>query len=64
MHPLAHRNPVPIRFVTGVYEDMQLGIEEGAAFDAGEMATFAAIPQGAGDPHHRRQTSAAGSAAY
>jgi hypothetical protein len=37
-------NPVPIRCVTGVYEDMQLGIEDGAVFNAGQMATFAAIP--------------------
>ena len=36
--------PVPIRCVTDVYEDMQLGIEGGAVFDAGQMATFAAIP--------------------
>ena len=37
-------NPIPIRCVTGVHEDMQLGIEDGAVFDAGQMATFAAIP--------------------
>jgi hypothetical protein len=37
-------NPLPIRCVTGVYEDMQLGIEDGAVFDAGALATFRAIP--------------------
>jgi hypothetical protein len=37
-------NPIPIRCVTGVAEDMQFGIEDGAVFNAGEMATFTAIP--------------------
>ena len=37
-------NSIPIRCVTGVYEDMQLGIEDGALFNAGQLATFAAIP--------------------
>jgi hypothetical protein len=36
-------NPFPIRCLTGVYEDMQLGIEDGALFNGGQMATFAAI---------------------
>jgi hypothetical protein len=37
-------SPIPIRCVTGMFEDMQFGIEEGAVFNAGEMATFTAIP--------------------
>jgi hypothetical protein len=37
-------NPIPIRVVTGVAEDMQFGIEDGAVFNPGEMATFTAIP--------------------
>jgi hypothetical protein len=37
-------NAIPIRCVTGVFEDVQLGIEEGARFDAGELATFTALP--------------------
>jgi hypothetical protein len=37
-------NQIPIRLVTGAREAMQLGIEDGAAFNGGEMATFAAIP--------------------
>lgn len=35
---------VPIRCVTGIDEDVSFGIEEGAAFDAGQMAAFKAIP--------------------
>jgi hypothetical protein len=37
-------NPIPIRCVTGVFEDMQFGIEDGATFNSGEVATFTAIP--------------------
>jgi hypothetical protein len=36
--------PIPIRCVAGVAEDIQFGIEEGATFNGGEMATFTAIP--------------------
>jgi hypothetical protein len=35
---------VPVRCVSGVADDMEFGIEEGALFNAGEMATFQAIP--------------------
>jgi hypothetical protein len=35
---------IPIRCVTGVADDMSFGIELGAVFDAGAMATFTAIP--------------------
>jgi hypothetical protein len=35
---------IPIRCVTGVADDMQFGIEAGATFNAGQMATFIAIP--------------------
>jgi hypothetical protein len=37
-------SPIPIRCVTGVFEDMQFGIEDGAMFNGGEMAPFTAIP--------------------
>jgi hypothetical protein len=37
-------NPIPIRCVTDVYEDMAFGIEDGAVFNGGEMALFRAIP--------------------
>jgi hypothetical protein len=43
-------NPIPIRAVTGVRADMDFGIEDGAVFDAGTMATFKAIPFGAEYP--------------
>lgn len=37
-------DPVPVRCVTDVHEDMAFGIEDGAEFNAGEMATFQAVP--------------------
>lgn len=37
-------NPIPVRCVTDVADDMEFGIEDGAEFDAGEMATFQAVP--------------------
>lgn len=41
---------VPIRCVTAVADDMMFGIEAGATFNAGEMATFQAIPFSAERP--------------
>jgi hypothetical protein len=45
-HPAFLQNgvQVPIRCVSGPSEDQQFGIEAGATFNAGAMATFQAIP--------------------
>jgi hypothetical protein len=41
---------VPIRCVTGVADAMEFGIEAGAAFNEGEMASFQAMPFSADRP--------------
>ena len=43
----------PARVVTGVGDDMQFGIEAGAARNAGEMVTFLACPFRADPPEQR-----------
>lgn len=45
-HPafLEAGDPVPIRIVAEVPDDMEFGIELGATFNAGETATFKAVP--------------------
>lgn len=44
---------VPARIIANVGDDMDLGIEAGATFNAGEMATFIACPFQADPPEQR-----------
>lgn len=43
-------NQIPVRVVTLVSDDMDFGIEDGATFNAGEMAPFRAVMFEAGQP--------------